>query len=199
MNSRVHLWAFVRFDGLMADDPGQQEDPYGGMCPRCLFQDVDYRPEVVKGAPWKFTHQCSLCGMGVYRSMVRSRPISSFAELSRHLDIDAPCGFADWASDLTDDVVTVHFVEDAIEVMGGRGGCLIEFPVDFAMIVADLESAEDDAKSSWEGFTGEAARRLVPLSHLEAAPHPGPGASNDAMPDDWVYDEEADAWSAPAD
>lgn len=191
----VHIWPLVRFDGPMADP----EDPYGGTCPRCLFVDVDYRPEDVDGAPWTFTHQCPLCGMGVHRSRITSRHLTSCQALYEYLEVDDFDGFEGWASDHTDDMITVHLADDAIEVVGGRGGSLIEFPIDFAEIVADLESAEDDARTSWTGFEGEAAQRLVPLSRVDAAPHPGPGARHDAMPDDWIYDEEADTWFAPAD
>ncbi|WP_145230614.1 hypothetical protein [Rudaeicoccus suwonensis] len=134
---------------------------------------MDDAPEEVEGSAWgKYSHQCPLCGMGVLHDTDwEPLLLSNMDDLLQALQLSNWDEFESWVSDFTDDHVEVEQGSsmegsDGVRTCGGGFGQGFEFPGDLRELIADLQSAEDCARKDWESFTGEAARRLVPLSEI---------------------------------
>lgn len=172
---------------------------YGHMCPRCMWFEMEKRPESVDGAPWSYTHQCPACGMGGNYEEWHQARINTLEDVYAQLDCEDWDSFADWVTDYTDENARVaHEGTSAADGItsysnGGMFGTTFEFPGNLQELMADIQTAEDNGREDWRHFTGEAARRLVPLSDVyEDFIDP----ERDAMPEDWTVDDDG-VWSPP--
>ena len=172
-------------------------------CPRCTSYTMIENPEDLEGCDYLVTHQCVDCGMPMQYERMDSQTLEVFQSLLDYWDVADVDDVNDRIYDATDGHVSVDLEgsgyrqdDGAYELIlrGAHRGTGLRFPCDAREIGAVIATLEFLAREDWRTFTGEAARRLIPLSQLESW---GPGADSH-MPDGWWEDKNGD-WHPPED
>ena len=157
---------------------------------RCSYYTMKEHIEQVDGSWYNYTHLCTTCGMGIHHTTWEAALLKTMDDLLAYLKLDSWQDFVDWVCDYTDDLTRVDFEAGTPEdprqeltTYGDDYGQTIQFPTTVREVMSDLQSAEDNSRQDWRSFTGEAARRLVPLSAFYGGDL---DPEQDKMPDDWV-------------
>lgn len=168
-------------------------------CPRCQLEALTYKPDEVDGVDWTVTHQCDECGMVAHHTVGESVVLASRNDLYRRLGLGDGYRFEDWLDDYSDGTCCVgeNGDGDDLEILCYKSNFRvgINFPTNLRTVLGEIQSAEDAEREDWLRFTGEAARRLIPVSKCD-----GWGdwyVGEEKMPEGWVYEEEDDVWQPP--